>query len=76
MIAMHAFQLIFDNATLKGSAIGSEKEALVMLKMAADKRIYPIVEKLPINEDNVAEVLQRVAKSDVFVLTDLVKFFV
>lgn len=78
MMTMHAFQLIFNNTTLKGSEIGSKKEALIMLKMAADKKIYPIIEELPINEANVAEALKRVSKSDAryrLVLTGFDKYF-
>lgn len=77
-MTFHPFLLLANNTTLKGSGIGSKKEALAMLKLAADKKIYPIIEKLPINEANVAEVLDRVGKSDVryrFVLTDFDKCF-
>lgn len=77
-MSVHAFQLIVHNASLKGSMVGSKKEAAIMLKMAAEQKIYPIIETLPINEANVVQVLQRVAKSDVryrFVLTDYDKFF-
>lgn len=78
MMNMHAFQFILNNATLKGSEIGSKKEATIMLKLAAEKKIYPIIEKKPINEANVGEVLERVENSDVryrFVLTDFDKYF-
>lgn len=77
-MTFHPFLLLANNTSLKGSGIGSKKEALIMLKMAADKKIYPIIEKLPINESNVAQVLDRVSRSDVryrFVLTDFDKFF-
>lgn len=75
---MHAFQLILHNASLNGSEIGSKKEALIMLKLAAENKIYPVIEKLPINEANVAKVLEGVDNSSVryrYVLTDFDKFF-
>lgn len=77
-ISFHPFLFLANNTTLKGSSIGSKQEALIMLKLAADNKIYPIIEKLPINEANVGKAFERVGKSDVrykFVLTDFDKCF-
>lgn len=67
-----------NGCTIGGSHIGSRPEMLKMLKLAADKKLHPFVETLPVGEKGCAEAVSRVAKNDVryrFTLTDYDKAF-
>ncbi|CAH6719891.1 NADP-dependent alcohol dehydrogenase 7 [[Candida] jaroonii] len=78
LLSLHSFQLIQTGASMSGSLVGSKKEALIMLDLAAKNKIYPVVEKLPISVESVQTVLTRAQKSDVkyrFVLTDIEEYF-
>ena len=48
--SMHAFDLVPNGCYIGGSAIGSKKECMEMLKLAADKGIKPWIEELPMKE--------------------------
>lgn len=47
---LHAFDLVPNGAFIGGSSIGSKKEALEMLKLAADKGVKPWIEELPMKD--------------------------
>jgi alcohol dehydrogenase (NADP+) len=47
------------------SHLGSRKEVLSMLQLAADKGIKTWVEEKPISEEGLAEIMQKMKKSDV-----------
>jgi len=55
--------LIFKRILVGGSLIGSVAECQEMLNFCAEKKILPIIEKLPFSEINTA--LSRMAKNDV-----------
>ncbi len=72
-------QTFLANGCLIGSShLGSRKETLAMLQLAADKGIHPWVETVPISADNLATTLQKLHKSDVryrFCLTNFEEAF-
>lgn len=73
-----AQDLVPNGCTIGASHIGSRPEMLKMLKLAADKKLKPIIETLPVSEKGCAEAVQRVDKNDVryrFTLTDYDKAF-
>ncbi|KAK6197553.1 alcohol dehydrogenase, class V [Scheffersomyces amazonensis] len=77
-LSLFPFSLLGNQATVRGSAIGSIKEAKELLKLYADKGLKPWIERVPISEEGVHEVVTRCYKSDVryrFVLTDFDKLF-
>lgn len=77
-IPVHAFDLIPTQVSISGSAIGSKTQALKMLEIASKYKIYPMIEEVPINEENCAKVLDRLEHGDVryrFVLTGIEEFF-
>jgi alcohol dehydrogenase (NADP+) len=47
------------------SHLGSRRETLEMLQLAADKGIKTWLETVPISEDNLATVMQRLKKNDI-----------
>ena len=67
------------NGCLIGSShIGSRQETLDMLKLAADKKVQPYIEKVPLSAESLSKSLQRLEKHDVhyrFCLTDFDKQF-
>ncbi|KAI0516938.1 alcohol dehydrogenase [Xylaria bambusicola] len=71
-------QLTSNGCSIGSSHIGSRKEALEMLKFAAEKKIHPQVETIPISEKGCAEAVERVNKNKVhyrFTLVDYDKAF-
>lgn len=67
-----------NGCSIGASHIGSREEALAMLKFAAEKKLYPMVETVPISEKGCAEVAERVNKNKVhyrFTLVDYDKAF-
>ena len=57
---------IFPNGALVGAShLGSRKEVLGMLQLAADKGIKSWVEEVKLSADNLAEALQKLHKNDV-----------
>lgn len=52
-------------AKICGSHIGSKKEALEMLKLAAEKKLHPKIETIDISEAGCKEAVQKVYNNDV-----------
>ncbi|KAF4627589.1 hypothetical protein G7Y89_g10566 [Cudoniella acicularis] len=71
--------MFMENGCLIGAShLGSRKEMLRMLQLAADKGIKPWVETIPISEKGIAEAVTRLKKNDVryrFSLTEFNKVF-
>jgi alcohol dehydrogenase (NADP+) len=72
-------QTFLSNGALIGSShLGSRKETLAMLKLAADQGIKTWVEEVPISEKTLPDVVQRLKKSDVkyrFCMTNYAEAF-
>lgn len=71
-------QLMPTGAAISASHIGSRPEMFAMLKLAAEKKLYPMVETMPISETSCAEAVERVKNNKVhyrFTLTDFDKVF-
>lgn len=72
-------QTFISNGCFFGSShLGSRRETLEMLQLAADKGIKTWVEEIPINEKNLSEAIQKQHKSDVryrFCLTNFEEQF-
>ncbi|KDQ58536.1 hypothetical protein JAAARDRAFT_34354 [Jaapia argillacea MUCL 33604] len=67
---LRAFDFAPNGCFLGGSHIGNKKEAVAMLKLAAEKGIKPWIEELPMKDAKIA--VERVQKNDIryrFVLT-------
>ncbi|KAK6453714.1 alcohol dehydrogenase, class V [Scheffersomyces xylosifermentans] len=78
VISFSPWSLLFSGAKVAGSIIGSMKEAEELLELYADKGLTVWIEKIPVSEEGVKEVLTRAHKGDVkyrFVLTDFDKVF-
>ncbi|KAH6629918.1 chaperonin 10-like protein [Chaetomium sp. MPI-SDFR-AT-0129] len=59
-------QTFLANGCFIGSShLGSRKETLEMLQLAADKGIKTWVEEVPINETNLGDIMRRMQKTDV-----------
>ena len=52
--ALHPFALIAKRVSLEGSAIGSPKEIAEMLQLAADKKVKPWIQEIPMADANKA----------------------
>ncbi|KAK6463733.1 alcohol dehydrogenase, class V [Scheffersomyces coipomensis] len=77
-LSIMPYLLLMNQSTIRGSGVGSIKEAKELLQLYADKGLKPWIEKVPISEEGVHQVVTRCHKSDVryrFVLTDYDKFF-
>ncbi|KAI1865740.1 hypothetical protein JX265_008063 [Neoarthrinium moseri] len=71
-------QFMANGSSIGASHIGSRPEMLAMLKLAADKKITPMIETLPVSEKGCAEAVDRVKNNKVhyrFTLTDYDKAF-
>lgn len=72
-------QDLISNGVLIGSShLGSRREMLEMLQLAADKGIKSWVETVPISADNLSQTLQKLHKNDVryrFTMVDYDKEF-
>lgn len=71
-------QLTANCASISASHIGSRPECLAMLKLAAEKKLFPMVETMPISEKGIAEAIERVKNNKIkyrFTLTDFDKAF-
>lgn len=67
-----------NGSSIGASHIGSRPECLAMLKLAAEKKLFPLVETIPVSEKGCAEAIERVNKNDVryrFTLVDYDKAF-
>ncbi|KAN0095643.1 putative NADP-dependent alcohol dehydrogenase 6 [Hyaloscypha variabilis] len=76
LVKSHMFM---SNGCLIGAShLGSRKEMLRMLNLAAEKGIKPFVETIPISENGIKQAVARLKKNDVryrFTLTDFDKVF-
>ncbi|KAK8088142.1 alcohol dehydrogenase (NADP+) [Apiospora hydei] len=71
-------QFMANGSSIGASHIGSRPECLAMLKLAAEKKLDPMVETIPISEKGCAEAIERVKTNKVhyrFTLTDFDKVF-
>lgn len=72
-------QMFMSNGSSIGAShIGNRPECLAMLKLAAEKKLHPMVETIPISEKGCAEAVERVGNNKVryrFTLTDYDKAF-
>lgn len=71
-------QFMPNGSSIGASHIGSRPECLAMLKLAADKKLFPMVETIPISAEGCAEAVERVKNNKVkyrFTLTDYDKQF-
>lgn len=67
---LHAFDLVPNGCYIGGSAVGSKKDCMAMLKLAAEKGVKPWIKEMPMKD--AAKALEAVAKNTVryrFVLT-------
>ena len=60
---MHAFDLVPNGCYIGGSLVGNKKEAMGMLKLAAEKGIKPWIQELPMKDAKKA--LDGLAKNTV-----------
>lgn len=70
--------LMTNGSSIGASHLGSRQECLAMLKLAAEKKLFPMVETIPISEIGCREAVSRVATNKVryrFILTDYDKAF-
>jgi len=73
-----AQDFVSNGCSIGASHIGSRPEMEAMLKLAADKKLEPIIETLDISEKGCKEAVERVKKNDVryrFTLTGFDKAF-
>jgi alcohol dehydrogenase (NADP+) len=72
-------QTLIGNGVLIGAShLGSRRETLEMLQLAADKGIKGWVEEIPISKDGLKDAVTRLRKNDVryrFTLTEYEKQF-
>lgn len=71
-------QFMPNGSSIGASHIGSRPECLAMLKLAAEKKLFPIVETTPISEDGCAKAVEAVKNNKVryrYTLTDYDKQF-
>lgn len=71
-------QFMPNGSSIGASHIGSRPECLAMLKLAAEKKLFPIVETIPISEDGCAKAVKSVKENTVryrITLTDFDKQF-
>ena len=54
-----------NGCSISASHIGSRKETLAMLKLAAEKGIKSWVETVPISEENLSKTIQKLERNDV-----------
>lgn len=72
------FSFLSNGGSFGSSLLGSKSEALDMLKLAAEKGVKPMIEKIPISEEACNTALTRCEDGDVryrFVFTDYDKAF-
>ncbi|KAI2631276.1 alcohol dehydrogenase [Xylaria nigripes] len=60
-----AWKLVSNACSIGSSHAGSRAECLAMLKFAAEKRLFPEVETIPISEKGCAEAMERVKTNKV-----------
>ncbi|KAH8168091.1 hypothetical protein CIB48_g128 [Xylaria polymorpha] len=67
-------QLMSNSCSIGSSHIGSRQECLAMLKFAAEKKLIPEVETLPVSEKGCAEAIERVKTNQVHYRLTLVDY--
>lgn len=75
---LKAQMFMSNGSSIGASHIGNRPECLAMLKLAAEKKLKPMVETLSISEKGCAEAVSRVADNKIkyrFTLTDYDKAF-
>jgi alcohol dehydrogenase (NADP+) len=75
---LKAQSFMSNGSSIGASHIGNRPECLAMLKLAAEKKLFPMVETVPISEKGCAEAVQRVADNKIkyrFTLVDFDKAF-
>ncbi|KAI1645345.1 GroES-like protein [Daldinia loculata] len=73
-----AMDLVTNGCLIGSSHLGSRREMLEMLQLAADKGIKSWVEAVPLSAENLSTTVQKLKKSDVryrFTMTDYDKVF-
>lgn len=76
--SLQSQQFMPNGSSIGASHIGSRPECLAMLKLAAEKKLFPMVETIPISAEGCAEAIERVKTNKVkyrFTLTDYDKAF-
>jgi alcohol dehydrogenase (NADP+) len=71
-------QFTANGSSIGASHIGSRKQCLEMLQFAAERKLFPIVETIPISEEGCAKVMEGVKNNKVryrYTLTDFDKAF-
>lgn len=71
-------QFMSNGSSIGASHIGSRPECLAMLKLASERKLFPMVETIPISAAGCAEAVERVKNNKVhyrFTLTDYDKAF-
>lgn len=71
---LKAFDFAPNGSKICGSHIGSKKEAVEMLKLAAEKNIHPKIELIDISEKGCKEAVEKVKSNDVRYRVTLVGF--
>lgn len=74
MPQLMAQQFMPNGSSIGASHIGSRPECLAMLKLAAEKKLYPIVETISISEEGCAEAVEKVKTNKVRYRATLVDF--
>jgi len=75
---MQPQQFMPNGSSIGASHIGNRPECLAMLKLSAEKKLFPMVETIPISAEGCAEAVERVKNNKVkyrFTLTDYDKQF-
>jgi alcohol dehydrogenase (NADP+) len=75
---LKAFDFAANSPRLTGSHIGNKQEMLEMLKLAAEKKITPMIETIQLSEEGCKEAVERVKTNKVhyrFTLTGFDKVF-
>lgn len=75
---LHPKQFMPNGSSIGASHIGSRPEILAMLKLSAEKKLFPMVETISVGEKGCAEAIERVKTNKVhyrFTLVDFDKAF-
>lgn len=75
---LKAQQFMPNGSSIGASHIGNRPECLAMLKLASEKKLFPMVETIPLSAEGCAEAIERVKTNKVkyrFTLTDFDKQF-
>ncbi|KAI1103710.1 NADPH-dependent medium chain alcohol dehydrogenase [Jackrogersella minutella] len=67
-------QFMANGSSIGASHIGSRAECLDMLRLAAERRLFPMVETVKVSEEGCAEAVERVRRNDVRYRVTLVDY--